>query len=180
MHRDYSVRGKRITVDELEGILAVRLESPKIVQQVQQGLLTVEWYGKALALTQEPEMPLAVRALLERGNWILMRPADSPAVSGKTIKPVVVGRVYRNPSGEFMINTGHMTVRLRESLQEPAAEDVLSRHGLTLTRRLRFAPNLFEVQADSADRAMSFASDATNDHDIVYAEPQMLRFLGGR
>lgn len=182
MLRSYQVRGKRVTVDELAGVVAAKFSDSEAARRAEAAGSISVWQGTALEPATEPELTLAEREALRQGAWVLMRPVpgSAPTADESRSEPIAIGQVYRSESGELMINTGRLTVRLREELSNDEAEAALARHDLAVKRRLGFAPNLFEVEASGSRGAIEVAELAIDDDDYQYAEPQMIRKLGHR
>lgn len=113
-------------------------------------------------------------ALFEKAGWAFV--AEKPERGGPA-RPVFV-----DADGHLKIDGGSLTVRFAEGASEAEIEGVLAGAGLSIRRKLKFAPNLFTVAptggegADSvgAARALS-ASEA-----VEYAEPVLIEPLAGR
>lgn len=179
MRRSYKVRDKSFTVDELPDLAAARVPAAAVDDARRQGVV---WQGEVYEPAAEDEVPLADRAPLEAAGWVLLSPTGRAAAakSPSLPEPLAMGRLYRDSeSGELMINAGRLTVRLDEGLDAEAARKALDRYGLVVKRELRFAPNLFEVEAQGRP-ALEAANDAVGDKDYRYAEPQMIKKLGHR
>ncbi|HEX6344921.1 S8 family serine peptidase [Umezawaea sp.] len=155
MIREYFVRGERRTVDEVDDVVAVRVDGPVVAE----------------ALTEDDEL-----TPFREARWVFV-PASAALVLESAQD---AGRLVRRPSGRLGIVTRRLTVQLSEDLSREAAEQALARRGLTLVRRLGFAPNLFEV--DTTEHADSLAASVELNADplVALAEPSLVEHVPQR
>ena len=112
-----------------------------------------------------------------RAGWHFVVGAD--AVSGGELR-----RVYRDRGGRLLIEGRRLTVRFAAEVSEARIKEVLGNHGLSVKRRLGFAPNLFEVacaeDAEPFDDIVELARGVAGHREVVYAEPALIEALQGR
>lgn len=176
--RTCSVRGKTIEREEFPDVLVMRLP-PEAVSTAGDGEPVARWQGRAWELAEEFDVPASTRRRWREAGWHLVRPVDSPP-EDELPAPVAVGDVLRNDRGEWMIGTSQLSVRLRDDLDEEEALRSLERNHLRVIRQLKFAPHLYEVQVSEESNSFEKAAELSENHDYVYAEPQLIRHLGKR
>ncbi|MCS7479286.1 S8 family serine peptidase [Umezawaea endophytica] len=155
MIREYFVRGERRTVDEVDDLVAVRVEGAVVAE----------------ALADDDEL-----SPFREAQWVFVPASAALALESADD----VGHLVRRPNGRLGIVTRRLTVQVTEDLSEEAAEQALARRGLILVRRLRFAPNLFEV--DTTEHADSLAASVELNADplITLAEPSLVEHVPQR
>jgi thermitase len=153
--REYFVRGERRTVDEVDDVVAVRVD----------GAVVAETLGDDEELSP-----------FRAARWVFV-PASAALVLESADD---VGRLVRRPNGRLGIVTRRLTVQVDVGLSREAAEQALARRGLTLVRPLGFAPNLFEV--DTTEHADSLAASVELNADpvITLAEPSLVEHVPQR
>ena len=180
MQRSFRVRGKKVEIDEIPGLLAIRLDLADFRKHPQPGSPIAAWRGMVLVTAGTVELPQDTRSVLESAGWILARPAPEQDAPGDLPSPEVVGRLFRDEYGEWMIGTGRLNVRFRDDLDDDTVRELLERFRLAVVRQLKFAPQLYEVQAAEEDDFLEVADELDASEALVYAEPQLMRKLGGR
>ncbi len=179
MIRSYQVRGKTVEVDQLPDVLAIRLpDGPPEAREP--GEAVARWRGQTLVILGESDIPPDTCHALETAGWLLVRSVDEPQPDAEWPEPVAVGYLFRDQRGECMVGTGRLSVRLRDELGDEEARRALERHGLRVVRRLRFAPQLYEVQVADDDDFIDVAGQLQDSEEYVYAEPQLIRKIAGR
>ena len=179
MMRTYKTRSQQIEVDQLDDLLLVKTGSADIDARLTRGECLIAWQGQLLGVEPIDRLPDDARQLLAGSSWLVVAEVRGRQ-SVPSVHPLSVGRLYRDQHGAWMINTGGITVRLKEGLTKSAVDQALSRYGLSVKRELKFAPNLYEAEAATPDQALDAAQAASHDEQFVYAEPNMLRELGHR
>jgi hypothetical protein len=177
MEREYFVRGRRVNVEQIAGVLAVRL--PPFTAE-EEGAAVVRSLGdQATVRMREDE-----REGFARAGWVFVHPNDAVAratESGEVPQAATgVGRVFRHPNGEIMVGTDLLTVKLQPELSEDEAEATLASAGLQVARKLEFASNLYTVRVAGEQDPLDVARDLHGDPAFVYAEPQMIKHVPQR
>jgi hypothetical protein len=178
MKREYVVRGERVTIEELEGTVAVmprvRGGSPYEVSRA---------FGEPME-RPAPEVEEADWNAMRKAGWIFVRPSPEVARAMESRRAVegaeAVQRVFRDPNGRIFLGTDLLTVRLRSSLAESEARAVLDTAGLEIVHRFRFAPNLFEVRVRAGRDFLQASLDLSEHPDFEYAEPEFIEHIPGR
>jgi thermitase len=174
MKREYIMRGKRMEIDELDQVLAVKQKDHAGAQD--QALQT---FGETAQLHSDGE-----REAFEQAGWVFVQPADDLLRAFEAHTPVrgaeAVQRVFVQPSGRMMLGTDRLSVRLRPDLSEQDARAALDAQGLEVLGRLKFAPNLFEVRTAPGTDFLQASVDLSQRPEFLFAEPQFLEHLPGR
>jgi len=156
--REYFVRGERKTVDEVDDVVAVHVDGAVVAEIAE-------------ALADDEELS-AFRA----ARWVFV-PASAALVLESAED---AGRLVRRPNGRLGIMTRRLTVQLDENLSAEAAEEALTRRGLTLVRKLGFAPNLFEVDTTEHADSLAASVDLNADPLVTLAEPSLVEHVPPR
>ncbi|MEO8596722.1 MAG: S8 family serine peptidase [Candidatus Solibacter sp.] len=177
MKREYIMRGKRVEIEELDGLAAV-----KPVRTAATGK------GYVLSMGERTAAPEGVDEAgwnaFTRAGWVFVRPEPAIAHALQTHTPVrgaeAVQKVFRHPSGRIFLGSDRLSVRLRASLGEEQATKVLRDNGLEVVNRLKFAPNLFEARVTAGRDFLDASVELSEDPDFEYAEPQFVEHIPGR
>lgn len=186
MERVYYKRGRRVVVEEVPDVRAVRLGADD------RGLPVVgaEDFGTSAAETVRssvtsdlPESEDPVSAF-ERANWTFVTPSEEVTrafAEGESVPAAEeVGKVIVGRSGTVAIATDRLNVQLRSDLSEDESEAILSEKNLEVLSKLRFAPNLYEVVARGREDALAASVELHEDERFTLAEPAFIEHIGQR
>lgn len=174
MRREYMMRGRRVAIEELEGILAVMPRDRSMARED-----VSRAFGESARIEQEEE-----RLAFEKGGWTFVR-ASAELTRAVESRSAVQGaeaiqRVFLHPSGRLLLGTDRLSVRLRADMTEQQARAALEAIGLDVIGRLKFAPNLYEVRTRSGRDFLQISLDLSGNPDFVYAEPQFIEHIPQR
>ncbi len=178
MERTYYQRGQRKTLEEVEDVVPVKSSGGTEARQALGTALGEELGAADLGL---PEDTLEA---FHRANWVFVSPtaethrlleARSPEGPAQD-----AGKLVRRQGDRFGIVTRRLVVQLREDIPEAEAEQVLADLDLHLVSRLRFAPNLFEVDATVYPDALEASVALHDDPRVRIAEPSFQEHIPGR
>ena len=174
MERTYYLRGERRTLEEIEGVVPVKSSGgPDAQESLGAGLDAAE-----LGLPED-----AFEAF-RRADWVFVGPAPEEDGSAGERAPAGpeqgAGKLVRRQGGRFGIVTRRLVVQLEEEVPEAEAEAVLSDLDLDVVSRLRFAPNLFEVDAPTYPDALEASVALHEDPRVRIAEPSFQEHIPGR
>lgn len=170
MKRHYYIRGQRREVEQIEGVLALQVSPDSragITSKV--GTEQLQVSGDELKV-------------FENAGWAFVEESSASQRGMNPLKGTATsGIVFRRPEdGTIIIGTNALTVKLRPELTEENATNKLQGARLSIIRRFKFAPNLFEVSvADEVD-VIDVANKLQDDKDILYAEPVMIEHMQQR
>lgn len=184
--KEYYLRGKKVTVDEITNILALKLEikPKKKLSEI------AKKYGKLVKIeTEEKETAALVMGEKEvnaytKAGWVFVHPSpevfrsarDKEIPSGATY----VGRVYRNSYGRIFIGTNLLTVKLQPNILENEVKSILENANLEIVRKLRFAKNLYEVEVKSNEDPLDLSVKLHEDPAFIFAEPELIEHIPHR
>jgi subtilisin family serine protease/photosystem II stability/assembly factor-like uncharacterized protein len=178
MQREHVVRGNVVPIEELDDVVAVMPDRALRSEDVLAPADSTPAGVDAVAADA------AQLAAFESAGWIFARPSDRlrRAVDERAAVANVsaVQRVFRKPNGRIALGTDKIAVRLRDDLDETDVRNVLDGHGVEAVKRLRFAPNLFEVRVQPGADFLQVSTELADDDAVVYAEPQFIEQIGGR
>ncbi len=183
MERYYYQRGKKISVTEVEGVMAVQIDSAsrdsnraqafgQLIQAVPEAGFTVD------APTEELEA-------LASARWVFLQPTRDFRESFRSRDDgpsgvQAIGQVYQKEDGHILIGSSNLIVQLSPELSDKAARRELKKRNLKILRALAFAKNQFQVEVDPAEDALKVANDLQESNIAVAAEPEFIEFIGHR
>ena len=181
MTRHYFVRDRRVDVEELDGVVALRTRSDAGVER-----------SAAVAQSGEPAEAVigavvgaGVLNAFHRAGWMFVVPNEiTRATIDRSEVPEYVddaGTVVVLPGGQSIgIVTKRLNVQLDPDLTEAQADAVLAERNLALVRHLGFARNLYETVATGWKDAIAASVELHHDSRFVFAEPALIEHIAGR
>jgi hypothetical protein len=157
--RTYRVRGRDVHLQELADLAAVH-GTPATVRTIPMAAL----------ISMAPESVLPQVRAFEDAGWQFVPRHQS--IEG--------ARVYVKSGGRVALGTDRLTVHIVRNRSLEEAESLLSHKGFRIVDRLKFAPNLFVVQAPKGDDAIDAAKTLSADNAVEFAEPELIEIISGR
>ena len=174
MERSYYQRGRLRTVEQIEDVAPVQSSAAGVRWEA----LGPEVDAAALG------MPEDCLEAFHRAGWVFVRPTlgttrlvAEPRADG-TAPPA--GVLVRRQDGRYGIVTRRLVVQLLQEIPEEDAPAVLAELDLDEVGRLRFAPNLFEVDATAYPDALDASVALHEDPRVSLAEPSFQEHVPGR
>jgi subtilisin family serine protease len=183
MERYFYRRGERVTVTEIEGVLAVQ------VDEASRGDVSAEAFGLPIesvsGMTFSGDAPREEIEALTAAGWLFIQPPNelaAPALSAQDFPEEVqgVGQVYQQPDGHILIGGRTLIVQLSPELSAAAVRRELKKRRLTVIRPLAFVPNQFQVEVASGEDLLTVANDLQESGIAVAAEPEFIEYIGQR
>lgn len=182
MERTYFVRGKQVTVEELEDVVAVQTEGAEARAGDESGV--VRDIARAQAGPEDRRLTDQQLSAFAAAGWVFVRASEEMrrALATRQALPNAekIARVFLHPNGRILLGTDQLTVRLDPSLTEEECRRRLEQEGLTIIRKLRFKPNLYEVKTRPGVDFLDASVRMHDEKDIEYAEPQFIEHIGQR
>ena len=176
MNREYFVRGQRKTLEEIENVVAIRV-TPNERGEASVG---VRSFGDAARLAGVG-MPEDSLNAFEKARWLFVTPSPETSRALESREGIMnaedVGKLVRRPNGRLAIVTRRLNVQLGADIPTEEAEQILTERGLRLLTRLRFAPNLFEVDTLVHADALATSVDLSTDPRFTLAEPSFIEHV---
>jgi subtilisin family serine protease len=186
MERVYFKRDRRVVVEEIPDVRAVRLSADE------RGLprASAESFGDPAVETVRSNLSMDLPegddpvTAFEQANWAFVTP--SPDVerafsAGESVRDAEdVGKVVVGRSGSVAIATNRLNVQLQPSLSEEECETILSEKNLDVLTKLNFAPNLYEVVARGREDALAASVELHEDERFTLAEPALIEHIPQR
>lgn len=176
MNREYFVRGQRKTLEEIENVVAIRV-TPNERGEASVG---VRSFGDAARLAGVG-MPEDSLNAFEKARWLFVTPSPETSRALESREGIMnaedVGKLVRRPNGRLAIVTRRLNVQLGADIPTEEAEQILTERGLRLLTRLRFAPNLFEVDTLVHADAPAASVDLSTDPRFTLAEPSFIEHV---
>jgi len=115
---------------------------------------------------------------LEDAGWTLV-PESSPEALGPSIPRA---KVYIEQNGRVALSTNALTLRFRDDLSEPQADDFLRDYCCRVLERITFAPGLFRVALNerSCGDVFDVAEQLQRSDRVEFAEPEFIEAIGSR
>ena len=172
--REYFVRGERRTVEEIDDVVAVQVATDARGEPT---AAAAEFGAEASVDAGAEEDALAA---FRAANWVFVEPSPTNARAledpDEVDDAVTAGRLVRRTNGRLGIVTKRLNVQLRPELSASDAEAVLAERGLRVATRLRFAPNLYEVDTSRGD-AIDASVELSGDPRFTLAEPSLVEHV---
>ena len=164
MERQYYIRDRLITVEEIENVRAAQVET----DERGQALESSSAYGRsAAAALRDANAATETVEAFERANWYFTKPAAAMRGLMDSGEPVdnapQTGKVVVRADGSIAVDTARLSVQLNSEYSEEECEAILDEKNLQIVNRLRFAPNLYEVQALARADAMEVSVELHDD-----------------
>ena len=177
MQRRYFVRHKEITIEEIEGLVAVRAD-PQAPIDAQRQLEVIR------ASLPVDTVDTAALKPFERANWRFVTRNDATRSALATHRALAgsdtVGRLFRRANGSLAIGTNRLTVQLDPQLSEAQSQAALAEHSLEVVRGLGFGNNLYEVLAHAHRDSIEASEALQGDPRFLLAEPVFLEHIDRR
>lgn len=185
MKREYKVRGKVITINELEGVRAIKptFRTNEVFKNIQN---TFDSNSRQLFKDLQGEIPSGKEQLTAFSNagWVFVKPnhvslsnLDNRNFSLPEIEQS--NRVFNDEDGNVMIATNRINLKLHPDIGPSQVGEFFKRHSLLFVREQGYAPNLFEVSTENPD-VIAEVNKLSAFPEVVYAEVQMLMHLPQR
>jgi subtilisin family serine protease len=187
MKYTFRLRGKDVTVASIESVAAVRP-----IDELRRELTpeeSIRRFGSAAlddtsGIWAAPVLPVRGRTLFERAGWIFVEPTESVAKAAASREMVegseAIRRVYLGRSGT-MIGTDNVTVQFEPDMSNSEVRERLESDGLSLIRRLRFAPNTYEARLHAERPEMEVVQELQQKTTRYrFIEPVFIEAIGDR
>lgn len=178
MRREYVVRQERVSIEEIEGIVAVL---PR-----ERGASRSDFsrsFGEIVEASSRAEEDPDWQAF-ENAGWIFVRPNDAVQRALDTRDRVdnaeAAQRVFQHPNGRTLLGTDRLSVKLRAEMSEDEVRAALDAENLEIVNQLKFAPNLYEVRVKGDRDFLQTSLELAENSDFLYAEPQFIEHIPQR
>lgn len=175
MRREYVVRQQRVSIEQIEGILAV-LPAKREASQAD----FMQSFGEIIEASSKAEEDPDWQAF-ENAGWIFVRPNDAVQRAFDTHNRVdnaeSVRQVFRHFSGRTFLGSDQLSVKLRAEMSEDEVRSALNAENLEIVNQLKFAPNLYEVRVKGDRDFLQTSLELAGNSDFLYAEPQFIEHI---
>jgi subtilisin family serine protease len=185
MKKEYTIRGRKVVVDELENVRAVK-PAIKTNESFRNIATSLDNSAKVLFKNLQQDLPIAKDQLMAYSNagWVFVQPSQANITrldSRSFTSPDIIqsNKVYADQRGNVIISTNKINVKLVPEMDAAEAETFLRENHLSITRAQGYAPNLYEVETAAAD-VIAVVNQLAASKFVVYAEPQMITHLPHR
>lgn len=178
MNRHYYLRGQRIDVEQVDGVVAIQGETPAERQS------SPFWEDAADAVRAVATSDAQAEALaaFAGAGWQIVQPTGDVAAGLERAElpgtPTQVGSLLAR-GDQLSILTDRLNVQVVPDRTTDEATALLAAAGITVVSPLNFAPNLFQARAISGD-AIDACLALQDNPDVVFAEPDLIEHIPGR
>lgn len=182
MDKYFYRRGQKVPVTEVEGVMAIQVESNS------RGLLGADAFGQTLEVNRSAgfssEAPSEELAALASAGWVFVQPSLAFTESVRSLQPPTevqeAGQVYQQEDGHILIGSRNLIVQLSPELSDTAARRELKKRKLNIVRALAFAKNQFQVTVPASEDLLAVANALQESEIAVSAEPEFIEYIGQR
>lgn len=182
MSRQYYQRGQLVEAQELDEVMAVKVdtdEAARMVTEAEESLGT-----SAREAARDAGIDDETADAFARARWVFVPPTpetrEALADRGEGSLGESSGKVIVRPNGRIGIATDVLSVQLAAGLTEEEALREIEAARLSVVTKLNFGENLYEVRAQAAPDSLA-ASVALHDNDnFVFAEPSFIEHVPPR
>ncbi|MFG2133563.1 S8 family serine peptidase [Streptomyces sp. NPDC048751] len=182
MARQYYQRGNLVEAEELDDVVAVRMDEDTHAAGLREA--EAELGTSARSEIREAGVDDETTEAFARARWVFVKPnpqiREAFATGGEVSGAEATGKVIRRPSGRIGIATDVLSVQLQPNLSEEEAERELDAAGLEILNRLTFADNLYEVRTRTAQDALAASVELHDNARFVFAEPSFVEHVPPR
>ncbi len=184
MKRHYFIRDRRIEVEEVPNVTAVHVSTDE--QGVPKAGAPSFGASAEPALRSETEqiMPRETAEAFARANWLFVVPSDDLVRAVETHRRFdnaeEVGKIIRRDDGSVGITTTRINVQLKPEYNADECLQILAEHDLEVLTVLKFAPNLFEVNANRWADSLEASVALHDDPRFTLAEPSFVEHIPQR
>ncbi|WP_274562455.1 S8 family peptidase [Streptomyces spiramyceticus] len=181
MSRQYYQRGNLVEAQELDDVVAVKVETDGVRAAAD---AEAELGTSARGAMRDAGIDDETAAAFARAHWMFVRPNRQTRAAvdvGEEISGAeAAGKVIRRPNGRIGIATDALNVQLQPSLSEEEAEREIEAAGLAVVNKLGFATNLYEVRARAAEDALAASVELHDNDRFIFAEPSFIEHVPTR
>lgn len=174
VERQYYARGKKVQIEELTDVIAVKPgeEDPSLAEGLQQA--TVFFHSRESANTEEQQA-------FQNAGWYFINPNEGSSMSfSRSSANVTVGRVFKQANGRMLIGNNLLTVQLKSDLTEQEALALLSENQLEMVNKLGFDTHLYEVKVPAELDFLEVSNKLQERPEFLFAEPQFIEQISSR
>lgn len=179
-------RGKKIPVQELDQVLAVRAESIQLEDPTPDLAGTITSLATNSRSRSGSEVSEAEVSAFHAAGWTFIQrqsggssrsaePMAPPLLSGQ-----IVEKVYLQENGHLLVSSRQLIVQLQADLSTTKVENELRKRDLEIIRTLAFAPNQFQVRVAPDADPVAVANELQESGLAVAAEPEFNEHIGHR
>lgn len=178
MERIYYIRKRRITVEELPDVLAIRVDGSQPADRFG------TWADDAVIKAGRREIARDDLAAFRGANWLFVRRTDEllrKLEAREQVRGVDdAGKVMIDGGGSIVVVPNRLNVKLRPELATAACDEILRKYSLKPLAELRFSRNLFQVECEGPEDAMALSVKFHDNDEFVFAEPSLLEHVAQR
>jgi thermitase len=187
MKYTFKLRGKAVTLASIDSVTAVR-PTDDVRAELPRGKLTAHFGAPPPDDTRGGSaglvLPARNRKLFESAGWVFVEarpPVARAAVTRATVEGAqAVRRVYLGRGGT-LIGTDRVTVQLDSDMPAADAKVRLKADGLSLVRRLGFAPNTYEARISAKRPELEVVQELQEKQGHYrFVEPVLLEAIPSR
>jgi subtilisin family serine protease len=176
-------RGKKVPVSEVEGVLAVQVDTAA------RRTFDARAYGQPVGPTRDAgfatDAPTEELEALAAAGWVFVQPSPTFAESARSAEYrsaelQEVGQVYQQDDGHLLIGSRTLIVQLSPGLPDAAVRRELNKRKLVVVRALAFAPNQFQVEVPPGEDILAVANELQESDIAIAAEPEFIEHIGQR
>lgn len=184
MKRTFYRRGKKVVVEQIEDLLAIKMS----VDAEGRSRGAVDALGapatSSAMRARNVDMSPDEAAAFARANWLFLE-ADASRAQSEGLRSGVdgidtCGKFICSEDGRGAIVTDEVFVKFRKSVSREKVEELLALNNCTLIEELGFSPNAFLVKSLDQQDGIDKANALRELDQVKAAEPSVVEFMPGR
>lgn len=170
MEREYYVRSKKVKIEELTDVIAVKPDEEN-----------TSLFRKLANTGEESANTGEKQQAFQNAGWYFVNPNEEINRSfNENSTNFEVGRVFKQANGQMLIGNNLLTVQLKPDLTEQEVMAVMSKKQLKIINKLGFGKHLYEVKVPEKLDFIEISNELQEQKEFLFAEPQFIEQISSR
>ena len=184
MKKEYYQRGKKVSLEEIPGVLAIKLDAT--VENLEDEASRL---GSVATLSQPDEITTSTseeeQKAFSQAGYVFVKPNEETrnAVMSRTTPENVtsINRTFRDDQGHIFVDTKRLTIKFKPGLSKEEINTFLAKANLKVVNEFKFSPSAYEVQVVDNRDSLDVSMELSNNENLDSApEPVFKQFIPSR
>jgi subtilisin family serine protease len=183
--REYYSRGKKITITEIQDVIAVKLREDSVEKRMDKAK-SLGSRAELFADKAHDTLLNKEREAFEKAGYVFIKPNEeakktiASKSSQETSGITNAGSIFVDQYGHIQVGTRKITIKFKPNVTDKEIHSLMDQKNLTNTRQFKFADKLYEVLAQNGKDPLELSLELNNDEKVVYAEPVFNQYIEQR